>query len=383
MNKPTKTILWLVVAIIVIVGIWYGLSKKPTAPTTKEPIKIGASFDLSGVVALYGNAYKKGVEMAVEEINNQGGINGRPLQVIYEDDQFDTSKAVTIVNKFINIDKVDVILTSMTKITTVVAPIANQNKKILISATVFPVGNMGKYIFRDYWDMGDQAVALAKAANQENVNKIAILSLNTPECTGPFKEKFHAIYKGKIVAEEIYQYGENDFRTQLTKIKNSGAEGLVHCGFPYDALTTIKQFYELGMTKMKLFGLQFQEEPVPSQGRAYLEATNPINIWYPLSEENPAGKDFIEKYEKKYGEKPRVDAAYMYDDVKVLANVLKICDSRGKVKDLDCIAEELLKVKNYPGAAGTLSFDENGNSIRPTLLVKYLNGQWQKYEIKE
>jgi ABC-type branched-subunit amino acid transport system substrate-binding protein len=66
MSKATKIILWLVVAIIVIVGIWYGVSKKPTAPTTKEPIKIGASFDLSGVVALYGNAYKKGVEMAVE-----------------------------------------------------------------------------------------------------------------------------------------------------------------------------------------------------------------------------------------------------------------------------------------------------------------------------
>jgi branched-chain amino acid transport system substrate-binding protein len=383
MNKTTKTIIGLVILIIIVLAIYYGVGKKQNSITEKEPIKIGAIFDLSGPVALYGNAYKRGVELAVEEINNQGGINGRPLQVIYEDDQFDTSKAVTIVNKFINIDKVHVILTSMTKISTVVAPIANEHKVILISATVFPIGNVGKYVFRDYWDMGDQAVALAKAANQENISRIAILSLNTPECTGPFKEKFHEAFGGEIVKEEIYQYGENDFRTQLMKIKNSDAQGLVHCGFPYDALTTIKQFYELNMTNLKLFGVQFQEEPVFSQGKAYLEAAMPINIWYPMTEENPGGKKFIEKYEKKYGEKPRADAAYMYDDVKIIANVLKVCDSKGKVSDSDCISKELLKVKNYPGAAGTLSFDENGNSVRPTLLVKYLNGKWENYKLKE
>jgi branched-chain amino acid transport system substrate-binding protein len=381
MNKTTKTILGVVIVIILAFLVWYGVSKKPQAPVSKEPIKIGAIFDLSGPVAMYGTAYKNGIDLAIEEINSLGGVNGRKLEVIYEDDQFDAVKAVTAINKFINIDKIPIVFTSMTKISTVIAPIANRNKTILISATVFPIGNEGKYIFRDYWDMGEQAKALAQAANQENVKNIAILLLNTPECTGPFKEKFYEYFNGSIVSEEIYQYSDTDFRTQLLKIKNSRAEGLVHCGFPPDALTTLRQLYELKMNNIKIFGLQFHEEPVVSEGKQYLDVLRPINIMYPLEPSNPISAEFIKKYEHKYGMKPRIDAAYMYDDVKILAEALRVCDLKGNVANTDCIADELLKVKNYTGVAGTLSFDKNGNSIRPTLLARYENGVWQKYEI--
>jgi len=383
MNKATKAIIGLVILIIIVLAIYYGVGKKQTSTTEKEPIKIGAIFDLSGPVALYGNAYKRGVELAVEEINNQGGINGKPLQIIYEDDQFDTSKAVTIVNKFINIDKISIILTSMEKISRAIVPIADQNKVIVITATVFPMGNLSKYVFRDYWDSGDQGTLLAKAANQENINKIAILGINGPDYP-IFVNKFKENFKGEVVLTETYQYGELDFKTQLIKIKNSGAEGLVVYSFPHESLVVIKQFVELGMEKkIKLFGVGFHEKPVITEGKEYLKITQPINIWYPMfNDDYLPGKAFREKYKNKYKEEPMIDSGYMYDDVKILADALRICDSKGKVYDTDCISEELLKVKNYSGAAGLLSFDENGNSHRQTLLVQYINGEWKNYTIK-
>jgi branched-chain amino acid transport system substrate-binding protein len=105
MNKTTKTILWLAVAIIILGGIWYGVSKKSTAPTTKEPIKIGVLAPLTGEAASFGQNSLAGVNLAVKEINDQGGINGRKVEIVAEDDKC-SAEGVNAINKLINVDKV-------------------------------------------------------------------------------------------------------------------------------------------------------------------------------------------------------------------------------------------------------------------------------------
>jgi ABC-type branched-subunit amino acid transport system substrate-binding protein len=99
-----------VIVIIILLGILYGVNRKPIAPTTKEPIKIGAILPLTGEAAVWGENVKTGIELAKEGINKKGGINGRKIEVIYEDGQCDSKTGVSAVQKLITVDKFQVII---------------------------------------------------------------------------------------------------------------------------------------------------------------------------------------------------------------------------------------------------------------------------------
>jgi ABC-type branched-subunit amino acid transport system substrate-binding protein len=181
MNKSTKIIIGIIVAIIILAGIWYGVSKKPTTPTTKEPIKIGAILPLSGKNATYGNEIKNAIDLAIEEINNSGGINGRKIEVIYEDDQADPKIGTNAMQKLVNIDKVPVVLGSwVSNVVVASAPIAEKAKVIVMAEAIAPsITNAGDYIFRIQPSATYYSDKLMEVViNKLGLKKIAIIYIN-------------------------------------------------------------------------------------------------------------------------------------------------------------------------------------------------------------
>jgi branched-chain amino acid transport system substrate-binding protein len=143
MDKTTQIIIGIIVAIIILGGIWYGLSKKPTAPTTKEPIKIGVILPLTGEMANWGESMKGGIELAKDEINSKGGIMGRHLEIVYEDNQAcDKALTVSAFRKLINIDKVKITMVGCSGAVLAVAPIAEENRVILLT----PMASAQKFL---------------------------------------------------------------------------------------------------------------------------------------------------------------------------------------------------------------------------------------------
>ena len=123
MNKTTKIIIWVVVAVVVVAGIWYGVSRKPAPVAEKEPVKIGVILPLTGEAATYGISDREGMLLAIEKINAEGGINGRKVRLIVEDSEGDPKGGISAFRKLVEIEGVKVIMTELSSVSMAIAPL--------------------------------------------------------------------------------------------------------------------------------------------------------------------------------------------------------------------------------------------------------------------
>jgi len=148
----------------------------------------------------------------------------------------------------------------------------------------------------------------------------------------------------------------------------------------------MKALYDLNFLNIRLFGVEFLHENINKDPISIevMNKTKAVSNWFyfdPLSTDLKT-KNFVENYKKRYNKEPSADAAYFYDDVYILADVLKICDSKNLINS-ECIISELKKIKDYPGVAGKVTFNNDGVSYRPLRFFQFINGKWYPYEIPE
>jgi branched-chain amino acid transport system substrate-binding protein len=342
-------------------------------------IKIGAVYPLTGSRAYMGVEYKRGVEMAVEEINKKGGVNGKKIEVIYEDDAGDAAKAVTAVNKFIGVDKVDFVFTAFSPTANATAPIAEKNKTIYFNASTVKIGN-GNYVFKDYWDMGLQGQAIAKAIKKEGMKKLGMLVMVHP-ATVAYMENLNNELKGYNIEtyREDFIVGSTDYKTQLAKIKSFNPDAILVFSAPgNDSTNIVKQIIDLKMDNLRLFGgsSALRTGTVSDQFPEVMAKMKTVDTWYNIDITNNKAVEFKNNYEKKYNTKLIGDAAFPYDDVYLIAQVLSGLDKGAN--SIDILNQ--LKTAKYDGVAGSMSFDEMNNSIRPAYLEVDKGGKWIKYE---
>jgi branched-chain amino acid transport system substrate-binding protein len=376
MNKTTQIIIGIIVAIIVLAGIWYVVSRKPTAPTTKEPIKIGFIGPLSGDAASYGIPIKNAIDLAVEEINNTGGINGRKIEIIYEDGKCNGKDAVNAAQKLINIDKVNIILGGMCSGELLaIAPITEPAKVLLLSpsASSPDISNAGDFIFRNNPSDADGGKTLAKLV-REKYTKAAIISENTDYAQAlarVFVEHFRSL-GGEVVAQENFDPGVKDFRTILTKIKSSNPEAIVvNPQTEVAGGLIVKQAREMGIT-IPLYGntALAGTKAIETAGK-YAEGMLVIDA-PGLSESNPKAVKFLADYKAKYGTTTlEFYLGAAYDAVYILADGISKYGT-----DTEKLKNYLYSLKNYNGVIGTYGFDENGDLIGIEYKVKQIkNGK--------
>ncbi len=368
MSKGVKIIIGLIVIVLIIWGI-SSASKKGGAPAANEPIKIGFTAPMSGDLANIGENAKAAVEVATEEINTAGGINGRTIQVIYEDDKCAGPEGVSAMNKLVNVDKVTAVLGSVCSPATLsFAPIAENAKMPVISycSTAPKISEAGDYIFRDVPSDLFQANFAAKYLYETlGKRKAAIIYLNNDWGLGlrkAFNDAFTAL-GGKVVLEDSYDPTSKDLRTQMAKVKASDADLLYFPGFTDGTIAGIKQAKVIGL-KQTIFGA---------------DAWDDNKIWDELGAAGEGamytrvGTNSSDSFKAKMKEKVGTDSIiycsnYAYDGMKILANVI------GKVgTDRTAIKDALYAVKYEGGVSSpVIEFDQNGDPKGASYIINVI-----------
>ena len=252
MNKITKSIIGVIV-VVVVIWVGYSIYKNQSQPVSTEPIKIGYIGPLTGEGAVYGETEKNVTTMAVDEINANGGINGRKIEIIYEDGKCTGKDATTALQKLISVDHISIVLGGTCSAESLaMVPIATQNKIILLSgfSSNPQLTGSSPFFFRNSPKDTDVAKLDAEVIAAK-YKKVAMVSENTDYSLGVrtiMKKVFDE--KGvSVVSDELYNSSQSDFKTIFTKVKNSGADVLyVNPGTSARmAGVMVKQARELGI----------------------------------------------------------------------------------------------------------------------------------------
>jgi branched-chain amino acid transport system substrate-binding protein len=368
-----RTILVIAVIIVISLGSVIFVSKTRKLP---EEVKIGAVLILTGPDAKAGQSARQGIQMAVEEINKEGGINGKKLVVIYEDDQGEPQKSVSAVLKLINVDKVPAIIGPMWSTNVLaVAPIAEKHKVVILSPTASApkITKAGDYIFRNtYSDTFEGTKDAEFAYKVLGYRKAGIIHVNLDagiEIADVFSKKFKEL-GGQVVLRESYDPKTTDFRTLLTKFKNQPIDFIYLMGYN-EMGQLVKQAREIGLKTPFLSTIMFEISDVLKVAG---NAAQGVVYSYPSYDTEKGGeivKKFAREYKKRYGVLPDPEAAFSYDAAKILCYVMrKFGISSEKIKD------GLYNVKGYMGVTGLTSFDRNGDVVKPIGFKKVVGGKY-------
>ena len=381
-SSVVKAVVWLVVLVLIVGGfILYGSKGgKGEKEQTVEPIKIGFIGPLTGDASSIGVVARAATELAVEEVNAGGGINGRMLSVVYEDGKCSPSDANNAAQKLLNVDKVSAIIGGLcSSETSAFAPQAMTNKTITITycSSAPSLTSTGKYFFRTYpVDTFQGKFAAEYAYNTLGARKVAILYHISDWGTGlkdVFTKRFVEL-GGQIVAEEGTTQETRDYRTQLTKLKAVKADYLYAPVYVDGGIAMIGQAKELKFTTKILGGDTFDDPKLQK------EVSGKADILYTISIVSPSEAFKAKVLAKTGGEQVPVCAPNAYDAVKVLSNAIKTVGL-----DADMLADEIRKT-NYTGESGQITFDGDGNLTNASYLVKRIeNGSSTevKTEVKE
>lgn len=362
----------------------HAIAEQAPLKISKE-IRIGTTHPLSGKLAYIGQEELRGLELGVEEINRDGGINGRLLRIITEDNAGETSRAVASVHKLIDIDNVDVVFSSFTHIIKAIQPIITSKKKILFYASaVREMADSSPYVFRDFGDAGQLGEVHAELAHNAKIKKLAYMGESNDSCY-IFLAAFLARAKEmgiEIATQENFTAGEIDFRPYLLRLKRTHPEAMLLCDFR-DAAVIMRQLEQLGMLNIPAFHFESSRMPdvrTPENMRLY-EKNRSVVTDYWFAEDNPpqARQQFNAYYINRYGQAPTLpDSAFSHDDIIALSKALKKCSTDTSV-NTDCVSKELTNIKLSDGAAGPLSFDDKGVNTRKAIPLKVVNGRFERY----
>ncbi len=338
-------------------------------------VEMGATFPLTGEVASYGQKAKRGIELAVEELNAAGGLLGKPVRIDFQDDRNDKKEAVSIMTKFATIDKVPVVFGSAgSSASLAIAPLANRHKVVLIS----PISSSsqlstegGPYFFRTVPTDDLQAEVLANWVVESGPKQVAIVYTNNswgkPLAEG-FQSRFEAA-GGKVLSSDGVAESSTDFRTTITKLKGlAGLDAVVSPTYPKEGAAFVRQARELGLN-VPLFGGDNWGSPefLTIAG----QAAEGVFYTAPSESKSPEYAAFVDRYKAKYGEEPDIFGAYSYDAANAIFNAVKAAESTNAQQ----IRDALLGV-SFVGVSGDIAFRSNGDLQSETFARKTIkNGQ--------
>ena len=335
-------------------------------------ILVGYYGDLTGRTASFGQSTRNGVEMAIEEINKAGGIMGRKVRVIVEDDQGEPNKAATVVSKLVNQDKVHAVLGEVASSNSLAAAPKAQEAKIPMispSSTNPNVTQVGDYIFRVCFIDPFQGDVMAKFASKNlKATKAAILYDFNADYSRGLREFFTRSFKGlggQIVAEQSYTQGDRDFSGQLTAIRSANPDVIYVPGYYGEVGVIANQSKQLGIKAPLLGGDGWDSPQLWQLGGAALNG-NYISNHYSVDDPSPAIQKFVADYKARFNILPDALAALGYDSMRVLADAITRAGGTESGKLRDAIAQ----TKNFAGVTGSITIDKDRNAVKPAVVLK-------------
>ncbi|HJT24931.1 MAG TPA: ABC transporter substrate-binding protein [bacterium] len=340
-------------------------------------IRIGEYGSLTGSQATFGISTQNGIQLAVDEVNAAGGVNGKTLKVMVLDDQGKPEEAAVAVTKLITEDKAQVILGEVaSSLSLAAAPICQQHKVPMItpSSTATQVTQVGDYVFRVCFIDPFQGQVMADFSMGSLKAKTAAIFRDQKSdysmgLANAFIKRFTE-KGGTIVIDQSYVAGDVDFKSQLTTIREKKPDVIFVPGYYTEVGLIVQQARELGIKAPFMGGDGWDSSKLYEIGGKALDGCYFSSHYSPQSTD-PKVQEFVKKYQAKFGQVPDALATLGYDAVGVLVAALKNAKSLGGPDIRDAIAA----TKNYAGVTGSISLDADRNAVKPAVVLKISGGK--------
>lgn len=359
-----KRFISLALTAVLVLGL---LSMTGCAGAQSGDIVIGNIQDLSGATSVFGKAVANGAEVAVQKLNDAGGINGRKIKLVTYDTKGDVKEAINAYNRLTGQDKaVAVVGPPISNIGIALAPIANEKKVSIVGSFIDPRvtvkedGTPQPYMFLMQPSSVQYAEILASySLDKLGAKKLAVLYDQSNAFSVSLVKPFMEYVKkkgGEIVAEEIYAKGDKDYKTQLSKIKDTNADALYFPNYVQDCVVVVKQAKQLGLTMPIVGGLDF----APPFATMVNDENAADNLYFAnnFSETEPQLQEVNAAYKAKFNEEPTNKAYLGYDKIMIIAEAIK----RAGSGDSTAIKNEIEKTSNMQGTTGVISISPTTHS---------------------
>ena len=385
---PLLTVTTALIAVAAMVGCGGGGGKD-------ADILVGGFLGLTGNTATFGQSTQNGIVMAFDEVNAAGGVAGKRLRSIIEDDQGRPEEAATVVSKLISQDGVIAILGDVPSSNSLAAaPICQKARVPMItpSSTNPKVTATGDYIFRVCFIDPFQGTVMAKFAYEnKGVRKAGILRDVRADYSVGLADFFIATFTqlgGTIVGDDSYSQGDTDFRAQLTKLKATAPDAIFVPGYYNDVGLIVRQAREIGITIPILGGDGWDSPELFALGGPALNNTFFSNH-YSTEDESPAVQNFVHAYEERFKAKPDALAALGYDAAQFLvASLRKVAEgdaesfahlvgtAPGDPKGREArdaartkLRDTMAGIRDLRGVTGSIAMDEQRNAVKPAVVL--------------
>lgn len=363
MNKAIKNTL--TVALVILVASFFYIGAKSTSTDLvkgeKQIIKIGVSAPLTGDLAFLGEGLRNSILLAASSSEDLK----HSYQVVIEDDSFNPSKAVSSVNKLINVDKVDVLITMGSPVGNAISPIAEAHRIPHLNAIASdPNVAKGDYNFVHWTPPAAEAAKMLAELQARNIKNFAILVQNQPGTLAVAREletqsrAAQSPVRSLLVAQ--FNSGEKDFRTQIEKVRILNPEIYVFISTSPELEILAKQMRSSGIktpfTSIESF--EFTDQMSLFEGDWYVNASDPT-------------QKFIDQYKSVYGKNPTLGSANAYD----LINLIKYVGEKQSSPTKDSIKGELYNVKDYEGAVGNIYINKDGIVVSNPTIRQIVEGK--------
>jgi branched-chain amino acid transport system substrate-binding protein len=343
-----------------------------------DEIVIGHYASMTGSEATFGRSTDNGIRLAVDEINAAGGVNGKKIHVTTYDDKGDAREAGVAVTRLVTRDRVSAVLGEVASgLSLVGAPVCQEHGVPMVSpsSTNPKVTQVGDMIFRVCFIDPFQGFVGAKFAREHErlkAEKAAILYDQVSPYSVGLREQFAKAFTdlgGKIVSEQTYQAGDQDFSAVLTAIRASQPDVIYIPGYYTDVGNIALQAKRLDITVPLLGGDGWDSAKLGQIAGSAIDGSFYTNH-YSHQDPNPRVQNFIQKYKDRFGETPDGLAALGYDAARILA------DAMGQASSLEgaAIAAELANTKDFDGVTGKITIDENRNAVKSAVILEMKDG---------
>ena len=339
---------------------------------TADTIKIGAFLSLTGATASYGVSAHNAIKLATEETNRAGGINGKKVELVVEDDHSNTQEVPGIVTRLIKEEKVHALLAEPVSTRAMAAaPIAQANRVVMISsAAVKPELTMqGDYIFRACFISSTEGEAIAKFAIDKLKAKRAAIILDPQNdyavvLAKYFSDSFTKL-GGHIGGQETYQANDRNLTAQFIALSTIKPDVVFAPGF-YTTAPLIARTMKQQRIKATLIGSDGWDSPDLVQGGSEpFDGVYFANHFW-VGSDDPLVKKFVSDYKTVYGMIPDAGAATAYDAARLLFDAFK----RAGTTESRAVRDALAATKDFPGVTGRITIDAQRNAQVPVYMLK-------------
>lgn len=380
-------LLRLLFSITILFTIWCSVAcekknDKNNQTATGDTIKVGSYYPLTGDLANFGTSSNNGIQLAISEINDKGGLLGKKVELLAEDDRGMQQEATSAVQKLIDKDRVLAILGEAVSTNSIAGGQVCQEKGVPMitpSSTNPQVTQIGEFIFRTCFLDDFQGEVMARfAANTLKVKKVTIFCDNGNDyslgLSKFFKENFEKL-GGEILSTEYYQKNDPDFSAQLAKIGAAKPEAIYVPGYYTQVGQIAQQARRLGVNVPLLGGDGWDAPTLLSIGKEALNNCYFSNH-YTVEDTDEVVQTFVKKYKAKFGDVPDSAAALGYDSGMILFDAIK----RANSTDRRAIRDAIAQTKDFIGVTGKITIGPKRDAVKSAVIVGIEDGHYKAKE---